>query len=118
MILNKYEFMVDNVTKFFNTIRISGWFHHKKDVLKDIKLYNFDILAETKEINIAHGGVLSLGPRKGFSIQILTSKNEMPDNAEIEFITKNGTSIKVLVSDLCSDRLSRYPTPRIGIINR
>ena len=115
MIKQDCEFMIDSCTKFFNSIMINGWFHHTSDVLSkaEIKQSSFKILSSISEVNRKHDGVLSLGTNKGFFIQLLFENEVFPDDLIMIFETKNGRKIEVLLSELISDRISRFPTPSI-----
>ncbi len=109
MHLDGYLFMVDTAAKFFNTLRISGWFHHPEDRLKSVSFAGQDVVAAICEVNLPHGGVLNLGPDKGFSLQLLRAAEELPEDATLVFTTESGWSGSVALLELCADRTGHYP---------
>jgi Methyltransferase domain len=114
MIIDGYEFMTDCVTKFFNSIYISGWFHHPHDRLRKVKLIDRYARNYIVEIEIPHGGVHhTLGPNKGFRVQAFRTKNLFTENIELEFRTRGGWKKRVSVLDLAKDRIARYDSVRL-----
>jgi Methyltransferase domain len=111
MQIDDYAFMVDAVTKFYNTIRVFGWFHHPEDKLAAIALVNDAQLACVSAVGIEHGGVeASHGPNKGFSLQVLRPEEGFNEEAELEFTTDSGWTTRVLLQDLCKERMNVHPT--------
>ncbi|MCW3477667.1 class I SAM-dependent methyltransferase [Limobrevibacterium gyesilva] len=110
MQIDGYEFMVDTVAKFFNTVRVSGWFHHPNDRLRSVAVANEETVGCVTETGIDHGGVIAAyGPGKGFSIQYLQPREGLSDNAAVTFTTESGWSATIPLLQLCADRLSHYP---------
>ena len=109
MHLDGYLFMVDTSAKFFNALRISGWFHHETDRLQSVAFAGQTVLAATSEVNIPHGGVLNLGPDKGFTLQLLRADEPLADDAAVTFTTTSGWTATIPLADLCADRVSHYP---------
>lgn len=115
MRLDGYEFMTDAVAKFFNSIRISGWFHHPRDSLRAVRLIDRDAISVVAEVGLPHGGVqASFGPNKGFALQALRRSDLFNEVAEIEFRTRAGWRRRVRLTELCSDRVSRYGCPLLS----
>ncbi len=83
-------FMVDAVTKFYNTVRVSGWFHRPGDMLSNVELLDDGVLASVSQVGLAHFGVGSLGPDKGFSLQALRSRDTGGPAGLLRFQTKGG----------------------------
>lgn len=109
MNIDGYLFMVDTAAKFFNTLRISGWFHHPEDRLRSVAFSGQAVVAAVAEVNIAHGGVLNLGPDKGFTLQVMRAEEELPDSAALTFTTQSGWTATIPLAELCADRTGHYP---------
>nr|WP_294508048.1 methyltransferase domain-containing protein [uncultured Rhodopila sp.] len=112
MRVDGYEFMVDSATKFFNTIRVFGWFHHPTDCLSGVQLIDPEQIAVISEVGCHHAGVApNLGSEngKGFLLQSLRRTDTLAADTEIEFRTVTGWTRRVLLAELCADRISRYP---------
>lgn len=115
MVVDGYEFVADSITKFFNTIYVGGWFHHPNDRLTAVEFTTLDLTASVSQIGFDHGGVLgSLGPKKGFSIQILSPQVVIDESTKLRFHTATGQSIEASLHKLAADRISRYPTPLLA----
>lgn len=110
MIIDGYEFMTDTISKFFRSVLIKGWFHSDHDDLASVRLIGRDIASTTSEVCLPHGGVLSLGPNKGFQIQALFLSDVSAFELEIEFRSQQGWVKRVSLADLSADRRSRFAT--------
>jgi hypothetical protein len=113
MQIDGYTFMVDVVTKFFNTLRISGWFYHHTDTLSGVALVGDTQLACVSATGTEYTGAVELGPNKGFSLQVLRQSDEFNENAELQFTTASGWTGRVRLTDLCAERTSAHPTQTI-----
>ncbi|WP_374297216.1 class I SAM-dependent methyltransferase [Sphingomonas sp.] len=109
MNLNGYLVMADTVTKFFNTIRVTGWFHHPEDALASIGVVGTPVTGCITEIGLHHAGVAALGSDKGFAVQLLRPQEELPDDAALVFTTRSGWSATVKLQELAADRIALYP---------
>lgn len=110
-----YRFMTDSISKFFHTVRVFGWFFHPHDRLKSVQLNDPLTINAVSGVGIEHGGVLSLGHNLGFEVQALRSTAEdISPDVEIIFTTERGKSIVAKLSDLATDRILAYSTPRQG----
>jgi len=119
MKLDDYEFMADAVTKFYNTLRVYGWFHHPSDPLVAVDILHDDRLAVTTAIGFDHGGVLeSLGKGKGFSIQTLRKTEDFNEDAELSFTTRSGWTAAIRLTDLCKDRNAIPLRPASVMMNK
>ena len=107
-------FMADSVTKFYNTVRVFGWFHHPFDTLESVNLIDSKLIQSLSRCGVEHGGVLDLGPNKGFEIQALRSVDDIDESVAIEFRTKKKRCIKVSLHELCKDRIESYPGPQLA----
>jgi len=83
-------YMVDAVTKFYNMVRISGWFHRQDDTLSGVELLGEELLSSVSEVGLAHEGVASLGANKGFSVQALRRHADGGPVGRLQFRTKRG----------------------------
>ncbi len=108
---DSYVFMADHIAKFFNTIRIAGWFHHPTDGLADVRLHDPRVTAAIAAVAQPHEGVAALGPDKGFTLQVMRSTEGFDDQAELEFITRDGWRHRVKLADLAAERLGNHATP-------
>src|SRR5262245_45484086 len=77
MQIGDYQVMTDTVTKFFNTVRVSGWFFHPKDVLAAVGVSGEGILRSVSKVGLPHGGVVSMGSNLGFTVQCLRDEEEL-----------------------------------------
>lgn len=108
MQIDGYEFMLDSLTKFFNTIYIKGWFYHPFDELMEVKLVNdTEYITSVSDVGIDYPG-FSISSNKGFYCQILRTNSQFPDLAEIEFKTKKGWLKRINILNLAADRVNRY----------
>jgi hypothetical protein len=119
MQIGEYQFMADGITKFYNSIRISGWFHHPTDRLKSVSIINDEHIAAVSEVGLEHPGVLeSLGRGKGYFVQILRSENDFNETSAIEFITYKGWRGRATLDALCRDRLAIPLHPASVMMNK
>lgn len=102
-----YAFDIDYATKFQGSILVHGWFHHQTDRLTGVSLSCSEILAQTARVGLPHGGVASLGPDKGFVIQVLRSTSEFDPAAEIHFTTESGHEIRASLLALAAEAIGR-----------
>jgi SAM-dependent methyltransferase len=108
-----YMFMTDTVAKFFNTVRVGGWFHHPSDTLMAVELIDDDVVAALTEVGLEHGGVTSLGANKGFSVQILRRTPGIGENARLRFQTRGGWHGEATLAELSRERQALYPSPAL-----
>jgi SAM-dependent methyltransferase len=104
------DFMVDAVTRFFNTVRVYGWFHRADDRLQSVELMDDGVLASVRAVGLPHDGVASLGPDKGFSVQVLGSAPGFGPGAKLRFCTEKGWSGEASLTDLRNERLGEAAT--------
>lgn len=109
MNIDNYSLMTDTVAKFFNTIRVSGWFHHPDDHLVSIAVTGEEVIGCIAEVGQLYGGVPELGHNLGFSIQFLRPHESFAETLSLVFTTASGWTTTVNLLDLCADRLSHYP---------
>ncbi len=96
-------FAVDCATKFFRSIYIAGWFHKPGADLASVRLRCPGLVSQQAEVGLEHGGVSTLGPKKGFMLQAFLSENKFPENAIIEFQARRDR-ITVPLMDLVRER--------------
>lgn len=100
------QFQADSVSRFFNSIRVSGWFFHPGDELSRVELDATDKIAETFEVGLPNLGV-SLAENTGWYLQILLPTNAFPAQANLVFSTRGGKVVKVKLADLNREGLFR-----------
>jgi len=105
-----YDYSVDAVTKFYNTVRVFGWFTHPTDTLKSLRIIDSSILSSVSEVSLPHEGVAAMcGPDKGFSIQVIRDTEPLSDTAELEFTTTSGWTGRTNLKRLCLAKMEpRY----------
>jgi SAM-dependent methyltransferase len=113
MLRDGYTFMVDSVPKFFNTVRVYGWFHHPRDTLSSVELLDDGVVASLNAVGLEYPGVSSLGPNKGFSSQVLRQTEGLGEQARLRFSTRRGWVCEVDLAELMRERLALYPSPAI-----
>lgn len=113
MNVDGYSFMTDSIAKFFNTIRISGWFHHDDDALASIRLLDPHVISATSTVRQPSPGVPSLGLDKGFTLQVLRDIDSYDAATELEFVTEAGWVFRVSLGALGTERRQLYPTPAL-----
>jgi ubiquinone/menaquinone biosynthesis C-methylase UbiE len=113
MIINDYEFMLDSLTKFHNSIYISGWFHHPLDKLKSVTIIDRDIKSSVSRVGIEYPSVGSLGSNKGFYCQVLRNSSKFDQSSKIVFRTRRGWRKEITLLELAEDRTQRYSTPKL-----
>ena len=111
MKIDGYEFMADIVAKFFNSVRISGWFHHPEDSLIAVAIIGCPQTGCVSEVGLPHGGVENLGPNKGFLIQFLQPEEGFPESAELQFTTRFGQTLRANLMEVAKDRQTHNTTP-------
>ena len=71
------------------------------------------MLSSISEVAIPHGGVLNLGPDKGFTLQLMRREEALPDDAALTFITQRGWKRTIRLLDLTHDRAKTYRGPAV-----
>lgn len=114
MIIDDCEFVCDTITKFFNTLYISGWFHHPSDHLEAIELKGHSTSPAITKVGFEHGGISeSLGHNKGFSLQVLLCETADILEIPVLFRTADGRAIELPLRTLSEDRIARYESPEV-----
>ena len=106
-------FMVDSITKFYNTIRVAGWFHRPKDRLNVVSVVGDDLMASVSEVGLVHSGVSSLGPDKGFFVQILRRNEDDALRGRLRLETAGGWHGEVPLAALADERTTGTATGEI-----
>jgi 2-polyprenyl-3-methyl-5-hydroxy-6-metoxy-1,4-benzoquinol methylase len=102
-----YRFTAACVAKFFNTVRISGTFHHPVDRLTDATILDVSACGCVAEIGSAsHEG-------SEFCVQVLRREEEFDATAVLRFTTAVGRNIDVRLGELCGDRSATSRTAAI-----
>jgi hypothetical protein len=103
MLIDDCQLRTDQIAKFFNTIRVFGWFHHPHDTLAGITVTAPGLLGATSAVGLAHAGVAALGPLKGFSVQILRDADDFPPGITLEFTTSSGRRYRAGLDELAAE---------------
>jgi len=112
MVIDGCQFMVDGVTKFFNCLRVAGWFNHPDERLVKVELVGDVLLAVVAEVGLPHGGVeAAFGPGRGFAVQVLRPDNGFEPSSAILFTTDTGREVRANLTELVHERMALYPTP-------
>lgn len=109
-----YHFMVDAVTKFYQTLRIHGWFYHPNDCLAELSIDDPHLVQAVTRVGFDHGGVPQYGPGRGFELQALRSIEEGIDDVKIRFRTESGREIVASAMQLGLERMACYPSPALS----
>jgi hypothetical protein len=110
MLINDCQLRADQVAKFHHSIRVFGWFHHPHERLASVTATAPGLLAVTSRVGLAHGGVTSLGPDKGFSLQILLAEDAFPPGVTLCLTTDAGRSCTASLDELAAEALATPPT--------
>lgn len=97
-------FMVDAMSKFYNTVRIAGWFHRPGDTLRSVEWLGDELLASVTEVGLAYPGVASLGRDKGFSVQALRRRADGEPAGRLRFRTTRGWCGEASLAALVEER--------------
>lgn len=109
MEIDGYLFLADTVAKLHRYLRVHGWFHHDTDSLTGIRLDQVGLHGSEVRLGFDHGGVMqSLGPGKGFCIEVLMTGDDFPEDGLIVFETSEGRELRINLVDLARDREQRY----------
>jgi SAM-dependent methyltransferase len=105
MLIDGLEVVVDNVTKFFDSVYISGW---SSQILQKVAITGIPDTLQVSSVGLLHEGVSpTLGPSKGFRLQALLLDGWRED-LNMEVMTSRGRSHEVSLSALAKDRIDRY----------
>lgn len=108
MQVDGYLFLVDTVAKLHRYLRIHGWFHHDTDRLTGLRLEGAALRGHDVQIGFDHGGVSgTLGPGKGFCLEVLMCEDAFPEDALAVFSTRDGRELRIRLLDLARDRENR-----------
>ena len=101
--------MLDACTKFHRCLFVSGWAHSGLGNLTHIDVEDRDVEYGSGRVGLLHGGVATLGPDKGFDVQIVMREDKFPtDTLLIFYIGSDAVQIKL--SDLLADAQGRQVT--------
>jgi hypothetical protein len=101
-----FDYGVDEISKFYNTLRVFGWFTHPADTLKSVRIVDDSILASVSEVGLRHDGVVAIcGPDRGFSVQVIRNTEPLSDTAELEFTSNSGWTGRANLKRLCRAKM-------------
>lgn len=101
---------LDAATNFHNLLYIWGWFHRPDIVLESVSIEHPDIEYQRCEVNLPHGGVLALGPEKGFRIHAVRRSEHFPIGARLIFRCSDGKRVERDMDELIAERLAAPTT--------
>ena len=101
--------MLDTCTKFQRSLFISGWVHCESGQLSSIDFEDNLVVFKTSRVGLHHGGVTSLGPDKGFDIQVILAENQFPAHATLIFVIGSITK-RIALQELLSETQARQIT--------
>lgn len=116
MLIDDFEIRADQVAKFYNTIRVAGWFHHATDTLASVAVEASQVIGVTSAVGLAHLGVTALGQNKGFTVQLLRTVADFPPGMTLLFTTRAGRQCRVALDDLTTEAVGMPAT--IPLTNR
>jgi SAM-dependent methyltransferase len=110
MLFETCQFRADQVTKFYNSIFVAGWFHHPEDTLVSIGVDAPGVIGFTSSIGLPHGGVLNLGENLGFRAQFLHAENSFPADMALLFTTRAGRQYRAPLDTLTAEGRAELAT--------
>lgn len=98
--------VADAVTKFFEFVRVRGWFHNPNATLTEVRVRDPFLVSFHSKVGLAHGGVRQFGDNKGFEIRLLRkTADEGMENIRFMFVSDNGSQEIVSLAALCQEQL-------------
>lgn len=108
MRINRYEFMLDSISKFHKSLFLHGWFDGGGDPLEEIAVVDPDVVCDSFVSGLPHRGVESRGPSLGYTYQSLRSTDRINlADVFVVFRTRSGREIPVSLETLSADRRAR-----------
>ncbi|RXR28354.1 class I SAM-dependent methyltransferase [Sphingobium fluviale] len=104
---------IDAAAKFHDFLYINGWFHCPDSSLVAVNFEHLDIEFFRAEVGLPHGGVLALGPDKGFRCQIIKSTSSFPAGGRLIFHTSDGKQVAYDFDEMISRRLANVSTAEL-----
>jgi len=100
------EFIADQVTKFFDSVYLKGWFRSPDDPLASVVLTGRPGITQKSEVGFDYPGVTD---GLGFKLQALLGQQFSLDLA-VEFRTVSGRRFGATLEELSRDRMDHYPS--------
>lgn len=115
MIIEDGQVMLDSCAKFFNSLFILGWFHSPSQTLKHVVFVDesFPCMHQVSRVGEFHGGVVTLGPDKGFRVQVLRSQEAPIGGSCLLFETTAGREFRLSIQELINERIREFATPAL-----
>ncbi len=108
MLIDGHEFMIDNLSKFYNSILIKGWFIGSDCRLSELSISGGQAISCLTKVSLPHGGVggdHKDGP--GFFLQALFRDEIDPRDLDLVLLTSSGQQITANCGELAAERLGR-----------
>ncbi len=93
----------ETVTKFYNTVRITGWFNHRSETLSGVEVIANGVLAQESAI-----GPISATNDHRFTIQYMTGEEGIPAETILRISSAEGSHWEVPVLDLAADTVTSF----------
>ena len=98
----------ETVTKFYNTVRISGWFNHRTETLSAVEVIADGLLAQDSTI-----GPVSATADHRFTIQYMTTDEGISPQSVLRVWTSGGNQRDVPILDLAADTVTGFRSRQI-----
>lgn len=106
--------MVDEVTKFYETLHITGWYHHPTEVLSDLRLSGVEVLAHHTRISDPRPADAVIGLRhQTFTLHCLTGEDAVDERHHLELRLGRRTRVRLSLAALSDDRIAHYRSRQI-----
>lgn len=100
-------FALDRAAKFYNYVRISGWFHSPTANLVSIEVRDRNLKETLVETGLHHPGVLAFGNDRGFAVSCFMGNDGFPYDMEIAFYLDDGRTVCASLADLNREGFDR-----------
>lgn len=109
------QVMLDSCAKFFQSVFLHGWFDAPGDGLVGVAWRDDAVpsLHQVAAVGKFHGGVASLGPDRGFHVQVLRAADTEIGAARLALHTRRGKRLEVPVQELVDERIRGFATPAL-----
>lgn len=100
----------ETVTKFFNTVRVKGWFSNSSEHLEAVNIKAEGVLALTTFLGPAH---LDSNPGQQFIVQYMTEAEGLGEDHLVVLTTASGLRLELSVLALAEDTVAGFHSRQI-----
>lgn len=100
----------ETATKFYNTVRVSGWFSHETEQAVSVDIVADGLLAQTTHLSPER---TESTPGQQFAIQYMTDLEGITPDQLLVFTTASGLRVKASVLALAEDTVSSFRSKQI-----